>query len=148
MRFSCTRALNTALFAVVETQYVLLRSPQVGSNANSVLPPGIWGQPGTGSNTVLSLCIGGHWGRGWRRKRHGETQREAYSQERWWDEVSHELRDTSPGRMLELQVCKNDTVLDIFLVTTSFQKDSRWEFILGLRAGICFSGWGMRKQGQ
>lgn len=131
MRFSCTRALNTALFAVVETQYVLLHSPQVGSNANSLLPPGTWGQPGTGSNTVLSLCTGGHWGRGWRRKRHGETHREAYPQERWWDEVSHELRDTSPGGVLELQVCKNDTVPDIFLVTTSYGLTERSRRTLG-----------------
>lgn len=93
LRFSCTRALNTAVFAVVETRYVLLHSPQVGSTANSLPPHGTRGQPGVGRNTVLSLCIGGHWGRGWRRKRHGETQREAYPQERWWDEVSRELRD-------------------------------------------------------
>lgn len=40
LRFSCTRALNTVLFTMVEKQYVLLHSPQVGSTANSLPPPG------------------------------------------------------------------------------------------------------------
>lgn len=42
LRFSCTKALNTAFFAVVETRYVLLHSPQVGSTANSWDPGPAW----------------------------------------------------------------------------------------------------------
>lgn len=89
----CTRVLNSALFPMVDTGHVLLHSLYVGGTDTLCLLLGIWVQPGVGG-TQYSACVLGETGE--EKGKGGGAQGEAHSQR-------DELRDTSPGRVLELR---------------------------------------------
>lgn len=87
---------------MVDTGHVLLHSLYVGSTDTLCLLLGIWVQPGVGG-TQYSACVLGGIGEGTGEgKGIGESQGEAHPQ-RDDGMFSHELRDTSPGRVLELR---------------------------------------------